>query len=243
MANRTAEASPVTCTRAAGVLYLIIIVLGLFAELFVRGALVSTGDAAATAGNILAAEGLFRTGFLADSVMFLCDVVLAALLFVLLKPVNRTLALVALFFRLTQTAVIALNLLNYHAVILLLKDPGHAAGLGAAPLHSLTSLFLDLHSHGYDLGLILFGAHCLVLGYLIARSGYLPRALGYLVMAAGVTYLVGSYTRFLFPDLVEAVQPIYAVAIVSELSLCLWLLFKGVNRQRWREVTGSAGVA
>jgi hypothetical protein len=92
------------------------------------------------------------------------------------------------------------------------------------------------------LGLILFGVHCLLLGYLIAKSLYLPKAIGYLVMAAGVTYLIGSYTRFLFPDFVGAVSPIYVVAIVSELSLCLWLLIKGVDLVRWREVTGSAGV-
>jgi hypothetical protein len=71
----------------------------------------------------------------------------------------------------------------------------------------------------------------------------MPKALGYLVMAAGVTYLIGSYTRFLFPDFVGAVSPIYVVAIVSELSLCLWLLVKGVNLERWKALTGSAGVA
>ncbi|NGX15591.1 DUF4386 domain-containing protein [Wenzhouxiangella sp. XN24] len=236
MTGRPAEASPLVYARVAGLLYLIIIVLGLFSELFVRSSVVVPGDAAATAANILAAEGLFRTGFLADSIMFLSDVVLAVLLYVLLKPVHKTLALIAMFFRLTQTAVIALNLLNYHAVLLLLKGD-YAATLGATQLNGLSSLFLDLHSHGYDLGLILFGVHCLVLGYLIAKSLYMPKLLGYLVMAAGVTYLIGSYTRFLFPDFVGAVSPIYVVAIVSELSLCFWLLIKGVNPERWREVT------
>jgi hypothetical protein len=243
MAHRTADTSPLVYARAAGVLYLIIIVLGLFGEMFVRSSVISPGDAAATASNILAAEGLFRAGFLADSIMFLCDVALAVLLFVLLKPVNKTLALVALFFRLTQTAVIALNLLNYYAAVLLLKGPSYASAFGAAQLDSLSSLFLDLHGHGYDLGLILFGVHCLFLGYLIAKSLYMPKALGYLVMAAGVTYLIGSYTRFLFPDFVQAVSPIYVVAIIAELSLCIWLLIKGVNVDRWKEVTGNAGLA
>ena len=243
MADRTLETSPLFCARAAGVLYLIIIVLGLFGEMFVRSSLIAQGDAAATAGNIIAADGLFRAGFLADSVMFLSDVALAVFLFVLLKPVNQTLALIALFFRLTQTAVIALNLLNYHAAVLLLKGQGYASAFEAAQLNSLSSLFLDLHSHGYDLGLILFGVHCLVLGYLIAKSLYMPKALGYLVMAAGVTYLIGSYTRFLFPDFVGTVSPIYVVAIISELLLCLWLLVKGVKLERWKEGTGSTYVA
>lgn len=239
MADRTSEMSPLVYARAAGLLYLVIIVLGLFSEMFVRSSLISPGDAATTASNIMAAEGLFRAGFLADSIMFLSDVALAVLLFALLKPVSKTLALVALCFRVTQSAVITFNLLNYYAAILLLEDSGYTSALDAAQLNSLSSLFLDLHSYGYDLGLILFGVHCLFLGYLIAKSLYLPRALGYLTMAAGVTYLIGSYTRFLFADFVETLSPIYLVAIISELSLCLWLLVKGVNLEHWKEMVES----
>lgn len=240
MADPIAKPSPMVYARAAGVLYLIIIGLGLFSEVFVRSSLIVPGDGAATVSHILAAEGRFRAGFLADSLMFLSDGGLAVLLFVLLRPVNPVLALVALVFRLMQTGVIALNLLHYYGALLLLQG-SYAAGLEAAPLNALVGLALDLHSHGYDLGLILFGVHCEVLGLLIARSRYLPQVLGYGVMAAGGAYLIGSYTRFLFPELVGAVAPIYGVAVVSELSLCLWLLIKGVNVERWREVTGSAG--
>lgn len=243
MADQTSETSPLVWARTAGVLYLIIIVLGLFSEIWVRSSLISPGDAAATASSIVAAEGLFRAGFLADSIMILSDVAVAVLLFVLLKPTNQTLALLALCFRLMQTAVIALNLLNYYATMLLLKGSDYNSVFDAAQINSLASLFLDLHSHGYDLGLILFGVHCLLLGYLIAKSLYMPKALGYLVMAAGVTYLIGSYTRFLFPDFVSTVSPIYVVAIISELSLGLWLLVKGVNLERWQEMTGSIGLA
>ncbi len=92
-----------------------------------------------------------------------------------------------------------------------------------------------MHAHGYDLGLIFFGASCLVLGLLVARSGYLPKALGWLVMAAGVVYLVGSYALFLFPDHADAVQPLYVVPLVSEVALCLWLLVRGVNVEAWRQ--------
>lgn len=243
MADPTPPTSPLVYARVAGGLYLIIIGMGLFGELFVRMPLISPGSAAVTASHILAAEGLFRLGFLTDSIMFLSDVALAVLLFLLLQPVSKPLALVALCFRLTQTAVIALNLLNYYAVMLLLKNADYASALGEAQVNSLSLLFLDLHSHGYDLGLILFGVHCLLLGYLIARSLYLPKLLGYLVMAAGVTYLVGSYTRFLFPELVEAVAPIYLVAVVSELSLSLWLLFKGVDLEYWNQLTQNTGTA
>jgi hypothetical protein len=236
MRNGTKETSPQLYARVGGVLYLIIIVLGLFGEMYVRSGLVVPGDPAATASKITAAPGLFRVGFLADSIMFLSDVALAVLLYVLLKPVSKVVALAALCFRLAQTAVLALNLLHYHAAMLLLTGSGYSSAFTSEQLNALMSFFLDLHGHGYDLGLLLFGLHCLLLGYLVFKSRYLPRILGVLLVAAAFTYLIGSYARFLFPDYVGAVAPIYVVAIISEVSLCLWLLIKGVNLQRWERV-------
>lgn len=233
MTGHNTETSPLIYARVAGVLYLIIIVFGIFSEVFVRSSLIVPGDATATAGKIMASEGFFRVGFFADSIMFLSDVALAVLLYVLLKPVSKTLSLVATFFRLAQTAVLALNLLNYYAALLLLNGSGYAEAFEADQLNALSYLFLDLHGHGYDLGLLLFGLHCLLLGYLIVKSHYIPKALGVLMVAAGVTYLIGSYTRFLFPDWVTLVSPIYIIALVSEVSFCLWLLVKGVRVQQW----------
>ncbi len=238
MAEHPTENSPIICSRVAGTLYLVIIVSGIFGEAFVRSGLIVSENAVATANNIVASEGLFRVGFLADSLMFLSDVALAALLYILLKPVSKMLALIAMCFRLTQTAVLALNLLNYYAAGLLLNGADYASGFEPDQLASLSYLFLDLHGHGYDLGLLLFGVHCLLLGYLIFKSRYLPKALGVLMIAASVTYLVGSYTRFLFPEYVSVVEPIYIVAFVSEVSLCLWLLVKGVDVEKWGEISG-----
>jgi hypothetical protein len=235
--------SPLICARWAGVLYLVIIASGIFAELFVRATLMVSGNAAATAANLANAPGLFRAGFLADSIMVLSDVALAVLLYVLLKPVSKLVALMAMCFRLAQTAVLALNLLNYHAAGMLLHGSGHVAALGTNQRDALAYFFLDLHSNGYDLGLLLFGIHCLLLGYLIFRAGYLPKLLGVLVSAAGFAYLIGSYTRFLFPDYVAAVSPVYLVAIVSEVSLCLWLLVKGVDVHQWERLRGFSPAA
>jgi hypothetical protein len=229
-----ARISPQRLARMAGLLYLVIIVLGLTGELVVRAGIVANGDAAATAANIRASAGLFRFGFFADSVMLLCDIALAVLLYVLLRPVSKTLALMAMCFRLVQAALIGGNLLHYHAAIIALGSPEYAALLGAEELNALAALFLDLHSHGYDLGLLPFGLSCLLLGWLVYRSGFLPRTLGVLLAAAGIVYLVGSYTRFLFPAHVETVMPIYLVAIVAESAMCLWLLFKGVDAAEWQ---------
>ncbi len=218
--------------RFAGLLYLVIIVFGLSGEILVRTGLIAPGDASATAGNILANQPLFRAGFFTDSIMFLCDVALAVLLYILLKPVGKVIALTAMCFRLAQSAVLALNLLHYHAALMILKDGSIAGEFTSNQVNALAAFFLDLHGYGYDLGLLLFGVHCLLLGYLVFKSGFLPKILGILTAAAGLTYLVGSYIRFLFPEYVEVIQPVYIISIVAETALCLWLLIKGVDETR-----------
>jgi hypothetical protein len=227
--------NPQTTARAAGVLYLVIIVFGLWSELAVRGGLVVPGDAAATAENILANETLFRLGFAADSVMALSDAALAILLFVLLRPVNAMLALMAAAFRLLQTAVIGVNLLNQYAALLILGDAGTTTALGSDQAEALALFFLDAQSHGYDLGLIFFGVNSLLTGWLVWRAAFLPRALGALLIVAGVVYLTGSYLLFLSPSAYEVFQPAYALCLLGELAFCLWLLVRGVEAARWRE--------
>jgi hypothetical protein len=221
--------SPLVYARTAGLLYLIIIVCGIFSEAFVRASLVVTGDAAATAHNILASHGLFRLGFVADAIMILSDVAIAVLFYVLLRPVSNTLALLAAAFRLTQAAILGFNLLNYYAALLLLSADTYTNAFDASQLQVLATLFLDMHSHGYDLGLLFFGLSSLILGYLVARSALTPELLGYGLMAAGAVYLAGSFTRFLFPDYVTLMAPAYLVPLIAELSFCLWLLVKGVK--------------
>ena len=233
MIKNKIEHAPVQLARVAGLLYLIIIVFGIWAEVFVRSGLVVQGDVMATAENIAASPGLFRAGFVADAIMVLSDVGLAVLLYILLKPVGLVLSLTAMVFRLVQAAVLALNLLNYYAAMLFLNGPGHAAAFETNQLNTMAAFYLNLHSHGYDLGLLFFGVHCLLLGYLIFKSRYIPYILGILAMGAGCVYLVGTYTRFLFPDYSATVAPIYLVAVISEVSLCLWLLVKGVRSQLW----------
>lgn len=227
-ANST-ESSPIFYARTAGLLYLIIIVFGIFSEAFIRSSLIVTGDAAATAANILASQSLFRIGFAADSIMLLCDVAIAVLFYVLLKQVSNTLALSAAAFRLTQAAVLGFNLLNYYSALLLLNGIGYSTAFDSNQISELAMLFLDMHSHGYDLGLLFFALSNFILGYLVVKSDYFPKLLGYGLIAAAVVYLVGSFTRFLFPDYISLVQPVYIIPLIAELSFCLWLLVKGMK--------------
>lgn len=229
MTARTAETSPLFYARIAGFLYLIIIVFGISSEAFIRSSLVVMEDANITATNMMASEGLFRFGFLADSIMVLSDVAIAVLFYVLLKSVSKTLALTAAAFRLTQAAILGFNLLNYYAALLLLNGVEYATAFKSDQLNALALLFLDMHRHGYDLGLIFFGLSNIILGTLVVKSHHFPGILGYGLIAAAVVYLTGSFTLFLFPDYVALIEPIYIVPLIAEVSFCLWLLIKGVK--------------
>lgn len=220
---------PRTYAHVAGALYLVIIVCGIFSEVVVRGSLIVPGDAAATASNIEQSTTLFRIGFLSDAIVFLCDAALAAVLYVLFRPVSPVLSAAAAALRLTQTAIIGFNLLNYYGALLVLGGAGGLEVFNSDQLNALALLFLTLHKHGYDLGLLFFGAQCLVLGYLIVRSDFIPAILGALMGAAGAVYLAGSLTLFLFPAYVPQIALIYVVPVVAEISFCLWLLIKGVR--------------
>lgn len=207
--------------RLAGILYLAIILAGLGAELGLRARLIHPGDAAATASALLAAPGFFRLSIAADLLMALCDAGLAILLYLIFRPVAPTLALAAMIFRLLQTVLIAANLMNLQAAWLILTVDGAAP---AAEAQSLALVFLDLHAHGYDLGLVFFGVNSILTGLLIWRSGQFARALGAGLGLAGLVYLVGSGLRFFAPELSGAFAPAYAVTILAETAFCIRLL-------------------
>lgn len=228
--SRPPEVRPRALARLGGFLYLIIIVCGVGSEALVRSSLVVAGDPATTAENLLANELPFRVSILADVAMVLSDVALAVVLYVLLRPVDRTLSLAALALRLVQAAILGLNLLNLHAAIGLLDSSFSAETRAALVLH-----FLQSHAAGYDFGLFFFGAQCLVMSVLLVRSGFFPSWLGYLLGCAGVVYLAGSTLRVVAPEGVDAVQIAYAVPFVAELAFCVWLIVKGLDAERWAQ--------
>jgi len=229
LAIRSEEKSFLTYARTAGVLYLIIIACGLFSEVYVRAGLIVPGDATATADNISASEFLFRVGFVSDLVAFLSDVAVAVLFYVLLRPVSKAVSLVTAGFRLTGTAIYGVNLLNHFAALLLLNGGDYLAPFDPGQINALALFFLELHGHGYDLGLVFFGLHCLGLGYLFFRSDLFPRVLGVLMVLASFGYIIGSTTLFLFPGQADAVAPVYIAPLIGEVALCLWLIIKGVR--------------
>ena len=209
---------PIRCARIGGALYLVIIVAGIIGPLLTIGQL--TDDADATARNIAASPELWRLGIVVAVVMHLCDVPVMLILFLLLSPVNKNVALLALLFNIVQTATLVANQLTLVAAQLL------SAGQPA-----LTDLAIQAYSYGEALGLIFFGFTLLAEGYLIRHSGYVPRILGLLVQIGGLSYIVNSFLLLVAPDLANVAFLI--PSFVAELSLALWLLIKGVDASKW----------
>jgi hypothetical protein len=166
MIDSTAETSPQVFARIGGCFYLIIIVAGMFGEIFVRDKLIVSGDVTATANNIIASLSLWRLGITGDLIMHVCDVPVMLIFYVLLRPVNANLALLALLFNLIQTAVLVANKLNLLAVLFLLGDANYRNAFGPHQLYALSYLPLKLHDYGFGVGLIFCGFECLIVGYL-----------------------------------------------------------------------------
>lgn len=242
MPERAIGTSPQVYARAAGLIYLIIAIMAPFAEFFVRQGLIVPGNAAATATNIVATESLFRAGFASDLVVFVIEVALAAILLVLFRPVSRVLALVMSFARLAMATILGFNLLNMFTGLQLLTGAEYAAAFDQGQRQALAYVFLSAQGFGYDLGMVFFGLHLAALGYLVYRSGFLPRILGILLAVSALGYLANSFTGFLFPQYTETLSVVVVVAaLVGELPLTLWLLIKGVNVERWRQRALQAG--
>ena len=241
MTDRTVETSPQLYARIAGVLYLIIIVVGIFDEAFVRNRIIVSGDATATAANIRSLESLWRFGIAAEFLLLICAVALTLIFFVLLRPVSKDLALLAVFFNLVSLAVEAAVQLYLLGALFPLGKAEYLRAFEPEQLYALASLSVKSHSYGFGVALIFFGCVCLILGYLIFRSGFLPKALGVLMQIAGLSYLMDSFALILAPTFANRIFPAVLVpAFVGEASLCLWLLVKGVNVQRWKEQASAA---
>jgi hypothetical protein len=235
MKEHEVEASPQVLSRIGGVLYLILIVVGLFGEAFVRNRLIVSGDATATAANIRSLESLWRFGIAAELFLLICAVGLSLIFFVLLRPVSRDLALLAAFFNLVSIALEAAATLHLVAALFPLGNAAYLRAFEPEQLYAMASLSVKSHSYGFGVSLIFFGCVCLVLGYLIFRSGYLPKALGVLMQIAGLSYLTNSFALLLAPNFASRIFPAILVpAFVGEASLCLWLLVKGVNVEKWK---------
>ncbi len=235
MENRKPENSPQVYARIGGLAYLIIIVAGAMGEIFIRNKLVVSDNPLATTQNIAASPLLWRVGIFGDLLMHVMDLVLGIVYYTLFKRINKQLALLSLLFGMIQTAVLVANKMNLVMPLFLLNDDNYLKAFGPQQLQALSFLSIKAHEYGFAIGLIFFGFACLIDGYLIFKSGFLPRILGLMIFVAGICYLTNSFLLFFSPATEGLLFPIILgpLAFIGEFSMCLWLLIKGVNVKKW----------
>jgi hypothetical protein len=230
MTERIAEASPRPRARFTGVVYLFYFLTAVLGEVLLRGMVVE-GDAAATASNILGHQTLFRLGLATGLISTASYIAVTALFYDLFKPVNRSLSLLAAFFSLVGCAILAFASLFQVAPLVVLGSGQYLNIFTAEQLRSLAYLFLELYGEGVNICFVFFGVYCVLIGYLIFKSIFMPRILGVLMAFAGLGWLT-----FLSPPLANHLSPDNLIlGFVAELALMLWLLVMGVNVQRWKE--------
>jgi hypothetical protein len=234
MTERTVETSPRFKARMAGVFYLLTFLTGLATVPSFR--LVVSGDAAATATNILAHVPLIRLGSAALLINVVVYIAVTLLFYDLFKPVNRSLSRLAAFFSLVGCAIQAFACLFELAPLAVLGGAPYLSVFKVEQLHALALMSFELYAQAYNIGLVFFGFYCLLIGYLIFRSTFLPRILGVAMAFAGLAWLT-----FLSPPLANYLSPYnMALGALAELSLTLWLLVMGVKVERWREQANAA---
>lgn len=236
MNRKTYGPPPLKTARLAGLAYLYIILAGLFAEIGVRGRLVTYDDPAATAANILSSEMLYRIGFVAELFMTGADILVALCLYRLLVVVDRQMSLAGMVFRLISAAIAGTKALFFLMPIILLHTNPETSGFTMGELQGFAILSLKLHGQAYNISLVFFGIDCLIIGWLIWKSGFLPRLIGSGIVIAGLCYLVTSLIIFLAPALAAAswFMLLFIPCLIAETALMLWLLIRGIDVQAWK---------
>ncbi|MFZ1082822.1 MAG: DUF4386 domain-containing protein [Candidatus Kryptoniota bacterium] len=235
MMERIAKRSPRSLARMAGVFQALENITATFGQVIVLGWLVVTGNAAATATNILWHQGLFWLGFASSLIGVVCHIAWALLLYDLLKPVNRRVSLFALSVMLVGCTIQALTIVLFVAPMVILNAGNSLSALTAEQSQALAYMFVRLNGYAFNTYLVFFGLWCIMIGFLIFRSTFMPRVLGVLLAISGlgwVTYLVPpAAIRLFFPYIAGA-------SAIGEIPLLLWLLIVGANNERWKEQAG-----
>lgn len=234
--RRIAMASPLLLARLSGLFALLEALASGFGQVIVPRMLVVSGDAAATATSLLGHGPLFQLSILAALIGVACHVVWTLLIYELLKPVNRSLSLLAVFFSLVAIALQAFSSFLQIAPLAVLQGAGSFGAFNVEQLSALALLGFQLYGRAFDIYLVFFGFWCVLIGYLIFRSTFLPRILGILETVAGLCWLT-----FLWLPLAQYLSPYnQALAGLGEIALMLWLLLRGVNADRWNEQADAA---
>jgi hypothetical protein len=217
--------------RIAGLIYLVAMATGLFAEFYVHfpTRLIVNGDAAKTAAAILANERLYRIGIANNIITFAIDIVLIWALYVLLRPVNRGLALLAVFFRLVETTLACVAIISYYVAMQFVSDADHFKAFDPGQLQALSVMHYT-YALTFNIVAIFLGLGSIVFNYLLYKSRYIPRALALWGLFASLVLLLSQFAIIIFPDVENTIIPAcYGPIVIDEIALGLWLLIKGVK--------------
>jgi hypothetical protein len=230
-----AEISPKTKARLFGVLLLLTMVAGGFAQGFVGGKLIS-GDVSATAAGIAAHQPLYRLAFAVYLIEMACQIAMTVLLYDLLKPVSKSASLLAAAFGLVGCTIKTLARLFFFAPLLVLGGAGYLNVFEPGQIQALAFFSLRMNYTVETIAMVFFGLYALMTGYLVLRSTFLPRALGVVSMVGGLGWLMYLYE----PAAARLQAYIVGVGVLGALVKSLWLLIKGVDERRWKEQAGAA---
>lgn len=186
-------------------------------------------------------EWLWRLGVAGEVVLLTCATALALILYILLRRVSRDLALAAVFFNLMCIAIEGVAAVSLASALFPLSSAPYLKAFAPDQVNAMAMLSIRSHTIGFGIALIFFGVECVLIGYLIYRSGYMPRSIGVLMQIAGVCYVINSFALLLSPPLSSRLFPTILIpSLIAELSLALWLLVKGVNAEKWDQPVHSA---
>ncbi len=224
MTNQGTEISLRKAALVAGLTILSIAFIAPFSELFVYPKLIHPANAAETVRNITNNKMLFVSAIFGYLLTFTGDIVVSWALYILLKPVNKSLSLLTAWFRLVFSVIGLVALLNLVAVFHLLMAPDYLTAFGQTQLYAQVMLYLTMFKSGYHFGILLFSVHLILLGHLVFKSGYIPKIMGLLLVICGLGYLTDALQPFLFPDIN---LKFITLTFFGELLFMLWLLIKG----------------
>ena len=230
--NTKEEINPKKTARTAGFLYMLLIPLGVFGMLYVPNTLFVPGNVAATVSNIMANQTLFRSSIVIALLTQVVQIFVVLYLYKVLKPVNKNHAVLMVVFILVAVPIAMLNELNQFAVLLLLNGPDYLTVFSSDQIQALVALFLDLRHTGIFIAQIFWGLWLFPMGYLVLKSGFLPKIIGAFLIVACFGYLADSFIFFFVPDFGITFT---GFTFIGEVLITFWLLIKGVNVEEWEK--------
>ncbi|MDH3326685.1 MAG: DUF4386 domain-containing protein [Gammaproteobacteria bacterium] len=220
--------------RLAGLLYVTLIPLGIFGMIYVPANLIVADDMLTTLNRIIENEMVFRLSIVSALLCQLVSVPLVYLLYKLLKPVNKNYAFLMMIYILIGAPIAMLNELNLLAVLLVINESDYLAAFNTDQIHSLVSMLLQLHELGIQIASIFWGLWLFPMGYLVFKSGFLPKVIGLLLIVAGCGYFADAFISFIFPEFnIKFSEFLF----LGEVLISFWLLIKGVDLEQWQKVS------